>query len=131
MELASPSTFRRDFTEKKEIYEKILRVKEYYIYDPYGEIEPAFIGFRLLGEAYQEIAFVEERLPSDVLGLELGEHDGMLRLYSCVLGAWLEPSRDRVDKAEARATAEARARQEAETELAKALAALKRLQTPE
>jgi Uma2 family endonuclease len=131
LELVSPSTFRRDFTEKKEIYEKILRVKEYYIYDPYGEIEPDFIGFRLVDGVYGAIEFIEGRLLSETLGLELEALEGMLGLYNPVLGAWLETSRDRVDKAETRATAEARARQEAETELAKARAALKRLQTSE
>ena len=148
LELASPSTFERDFTVKKDIYAEILRVKEYYIYDPYHEIEPSFIGFRLIGEAYQEIAFNEGRLPSEVLGMELGEHEGMLRLYDPVTSVWLAPSRERVDIAEERVNAaeervaeesharqeaeslaerESRARQEAEAELAKARAALKRL----
>ncbi|MYC75238.1 Uma2 family endonuclease [Candidatus Poribacteria bacterium] len=143
LELASPSTFRRDFTEKKELYQNILRVKEYFIYDPYGEIDPDFIGFRLVDDVYEEMEFVEGRLLSETLRLALEARDGLLRLYNPVLGALLEPSWDRVDKAEARATAEARARQEAETratveararqeaeaELAKALAALKSLQT--
>lgn len=115
IELASPSTFHRDFTVKKEIYAKILRVKEYCIYDPYGEIEPYFVGFRLVGDAYQEIAFVEGRLPCETLGLELGERDGVLRLYNPVTAEWLEPSSERADKAEA--------------ELAKLRAALERLET--
>ena len=63
IEFASPSTYVNDFTEKKAIYEQILRVKEYCIYDPYGEIDPPFVGFRLVGDTYQEIAFVEGRLP--------------------------------------------------------------------
>ncbi len=158
LELASPSTFRRDFNEKKEIYQQILRVKEYFIYDPYGEIDPDFIGFRLVDDVYEEMEFVEQRLLSETLGLALEARDGMLRLYNPGLETWLEPSWERVDKAETRATEEARARQEAETrateatrarqeaetraieeararqeieaELAKALAALKSLQTP-
>ena len=157
LELASPSTFRRDFNEKKELYQNILRVKEYFIYDPYGEIEPDFIGFRLVGEVYEEMEFVNGRLLSETLGLALEARDGVLRLYNPVLETLLEPSWDRVDKAEARAAsevqarqeaetratseaqarqeaetraaAEAQARQEAEAELAKALAALKSLQT--
>ena len=36
-----------------EIYAKILRVKEYCIYDPYHEIDPYFVGFRLVGEVYE------------------------------------------------------------------------------
>ena len=76
IEFASPSTFARDFAEKKRIYEQILRVQEYYIYDPYHEIHPSFVGFRLVDGVYEEIEFVAGRLRSDVLGLELGERDG-------------------------------------------------------
>ena len=144
LEVASPGTFEKDFTVKKEIYAKILQVKEYYIYDPYHEIEPAFIGFRLVGGDYEEIDFVEGRLLSDVLGLELGEYEGRLRLYNPVTSAWLYPSQERVDdaevraaqaetraaRAETRAAEESRAREQAETELAKLRAALKRLQPP-
>lgn len=136
IEFASPSTFTRDFAEKKQIYEQILRVKEYYIYDPYHEIQPSFVGFRLVDGSYEEIAFVEGRLPSETLGLELGERDGVLRLYDPVKRTWFGPSREHVDEAENRASEEARARQEAETraqhaeaELAKLRAALERLET--
>ena len=142
LEVASPSTYTRDFNEKMEIYAKILRVKEYYIYDPYHEIEPYFVGFRLVGEIYEEIAFVNARLPSSVLGLELGEHEGVLRLYDPVKSAWLLTSQERVGDAETRASEaetraseaetrvseEARARRDAEAELEKLRAALERLE---
>ena len=138
IEFASPSTFTRDFAEKKEIYEQILQVKEYYIYDPYHEIQPSFIGFRLVEGSYEEIAFVEGRLPSETLGLELGERDGALRLYDPVKGTWFGPAREHVDEAETRVSEEARARQDAEAraqnaeaELEKLRAALERLQTSE
>ena len=121
IEFASPSTYVNDFTEKKAIYEQILRVKEYCIYDPYGEIDPPFVGFRLVGDTYQEIGFVEGRLPLETLGVELGDRDGVLRLYDPVTETWLGPSREHVDEAKAlaseaetRASEEASARQEAE-----------------
>ena len=117
LEVASPSTYARDFNEKKAIYEQILRVKEYCIYDPYHEIDPSFVGFRLVAGVYEEIAFVEGRLPCETLGLELGERDGVLRLYNPVTAEWLEPSWERADKAEA--------------ELEKLRAALERLQSSE
>ena len=136
LEVASPSTYTRDFNEKMEIYAKILRVKEYYIYDPYHEIEPYFIGFRLVGKNYEQIAFVNERLPSAVLGLELGEHEGVLRLYDPVKSAWLFTSQERVGNAEVRvAQAETRveqeslARQEAESRAQHAEAELEELRT--
>ena len=145
IEFASPSTFTRDFAEKKQIYEQILRVKEYCIYDPYGEIDPPFIGFRLVGGTYQEIGFVEGRIPSETLGLELGERDGVLRLYDPVTETWLGPSREHVDEAETRASEaetraseaenriaeEVRARRDAEAENERLRAALERLQTSE
>ncbi|MDE0010614.1 MAG: Uma2 family endonuclease [Candidatus Poribacteria bacterium] len=124
LEVASPSTVRKDLGEKKELYANVLKVREYYIYDPYHEIEPSFIGFRLVEGMYEEIGVVEDRLPSETLGLELGEHEGVLLLYDPVGDEWLYPSDTRVDAAEARAAA-------AEAELVELRATLKRLQTSE
>ena len=114
LELASPSTVRHDLTTKKDLYASVLKVKEYYIYDPLHQIQPHFVGFRLVDGVYQEIAFVNDRLPSEVLNLELGERDGTLRMYDPTIEQWLVPSQERAEQAEA--------------ELAKALAALERLQ---
>lgn len=124
LEVASPSTVRKDLGEKKELYANVLKVREYYIYDPYHEIEPSFIGFRLVEGVYEEIGFVEGRLPSETLGLELGEREEVLRLYDAVRGMWLPTSDERADAAESRAAA-------AEAELAEHRAALERLQTSE
>ena len=159
IEFASPSTFARDFAEKKQIYEQILQVKEYYIYDPYHEIQPSFVGFRLVDGTYEEIEFVEGRLSSEVLGLELGERDGVLRLYDPVKQKWFGPPREHLDEvenrlskvenslsevenslseaetraseAENRIAEEVRARRDAEAELEKLRAALQRLEATE
>ncbi len=142
LEVASPNTFREDMGKKKDLYASLLAVKEYYIYDPLGQIVPSFIGYRLIDGEYQEIEFVNDRLPSAVLGLELGEHEGVLRLYDPNNSQWLQTPPERAETAEARAeTAEARAQQEAfarqtaearaenaEVALARALAELERLQ---
>ena len=114
IELASPSTFRHDLTGKKDLYASVLKVKEYYIYDPLHQIQPHFIGFRLVDGVYQEIAFVNERLPSSVLNLELGERDGTLGVYDPTIEQWLAPPEERAEQAEERAEqAEERAEQEA------------------
>ena len=113
LEVASPSTYQHDFGPKKQLYASVLAVKEYYIYDPYQEITPSFIGYQLVDGEYQEIAFVEERLPSTVLGLELGEHEGTLRLYNPTTQQWLQSPEERAERAEAK--------------LAKALAEVERL----
>ena len=135
---------------KKDLYASALAVKEYYIYDPLGQIVPSFIGYRLIDGVYQEIDFANERLPSEVLDLELGEHEDKLRLYNPNTSQWLKTPPERVETAEARAeTAEARAetaeahaeiaeahaqqestaRKIAEAALAEALAELERLQS--
>ena len=135
LEVASPSTYRHDLTRKKDLYASVLKVQEYYIYDPYHEVNPYFLGYHLVNGVYEEIPFVNERLPSLVLGLELGEHDGVFGLYDPKRSVWLQPLEEQVkqetearQRANARAEQEAEARQRAEAELAEALAALKRLQ---
>ena len=73
-------------------------MKEYYIYDPEGELVPHFIGYRLVDGVYEEIEFVDSRLPSSVLGLELGERGGVLRLYNPRTREWLQPAMERADQ---------------------------------
>ena len=121
LEVASPSTYRHDQTRKKDLYASVLGVREYYIYDPYHEVNPYFLGFRLVDGTYEEITFVDDRLPSLVLGLELDERDGVFGLYDPKRLVWLEPLEEQVKQ-------EAQARQEAEEKLAEALATLERLQ---
>lgn len=142
LEAASPSTYNKDITEKKELYASVLGVCEYYIYDPYGEVYPHFQGYRLVDGVYEAIEFVNGRLPSLVLGLELGEHDGTLNLYDANRSTWVSPPKARVaaaetraenaetraENAEARASEEAQARQHAENQLAETLALLEQLQ---
>ncbi len=131
LEVASPKTFKKDMEDKKELYASVLAVKEYYIYDPLGQIVPSFVGYRPIDGVYQEIEFTDERLPSTVLGLELGEHEGELRLYNPDTLQWLQPPleeikeiRARAEESEARIQQEIKARQNLEAELAKALAEL-------
>ena len=73
-----------------------------------------------------------------VLGLELGEREGVLRLYNPATDWWLSTSQKRAEveslarqAAEARAEEEARARRNVEAELAKACETLERLQGAE
>ena len=120
LEVASPSTYRHDLTRKKDLYASVLKVQEYYIYDPYHEVNPYFLGYRLVDGVYEEIAFVNERLPSLGLELELGEHHGVFGLYDPSRSVWLQPL-------EAQVKQETEARQRAEAELDEALAALERL----
>jgi Uma2 family endonuclease len=79
IELLSNSTALVDKGTKKQLYQDIWRVPEYYWFHP-ETME--FAGFRLVGGAYTEMAStVSGRLRSEQLGLELGIHEGQLRWY--------------------------------------------------
>lgn len=79
IELTSLSTKKEDLGNKRFVYAN-LGVKEYFIFDPFGDtMRPALRGFRLEGGDY--VPIVGTRLKSEVLGLELRLEDGKLRLY--------------------------------------------------
>ena len=66
LEVLSPSTWRRDLTAKKRIYE-LIGVREYFVFDATGGRPPPLRGFALSGGAYRPIR--EERLPNGATGL--------------------------------------------------------------
>jgi Uma2 family endonuclease len=111
VELTSASTRREDTRQKLELYRDVLRVPEYFLFDPFGDyLDPQLQGHRLIGGAYRPMRAAEGRLRSRQLGLLL-EADGQhLRLVDPETGRRL-PTR-----AEA-LRAEAQARQAAEAEL--------------
>lgn len=79
LELTSLSTKKEDLGNKRFVYAN-LGVKEYFIFDPFGDtIRPALRGFRL--ESGDYLPIVGTRLKSEVLGLELRLEEGLLRLY--------------------------------------------------
>jgi Uma2 family endonuclease len=82
IELASHSTFRKDRTEKRELYES-LGVKEYFIYNPeYPKTLPSLIAYRLNGSEYEKLRIEDGRISSVVLNLELVDTGNTLRLYN-------------------------------------------------
>ena len=74
LEALSPSTWRRDVTAKKRIYE-LIGVREYFVFDATGGRPPPLRGFALSGGAYQPMR--EARMPNGGTGLA-----------SRVLGLW-------------------------------------------
>jgi len=113
LELASESTYRYDLGRKKRLYASVLSVKEYYLYDPECQcLQPNLQGYRLVDGTYLPIQpTLENRLPSFVLGLELGEKEQEFGLYNPQTKRWLlKPA----EEADAHRQAEARA-QQAET----------------
>lgn len=82
IEITSRSTKGEDIDDKFRLYRDMLKVPEYFLFDPHREyLKPPLQGYRLANGNYAPIAPVEGRLPSEVLGLHL-EQDGIhLRLF--------------------------------------------------
>jgi Uma2 family endonuclease len=90
IELTSKTTRREDQTKKLVLYRDLLRVPEYFLFDPFEDyLKPSIQGYRLIEEQYIAIAPVEGRLPSEVLGLHLERRGIELRLYDPATGRGL------------------------------------------
>ncbi|HEX6862724.1 MAG TPA: Uma2 family endonuclease [Thermoanaerobaculia bacterium] len=86
-EMLSPSTASKDRGEKRELYEKVFRTGEYFMYEPEtGKLE----GLRLIDRAYRTIPLDDKgRLWSSQLGVFVGlwhgivdrEEDDWVRLF--------------------------------------------------
>jgi Uma2 family endonuclease len=76
VELLSPSTAKKDRTEKRDLYARVFRTAEYFLCDPdKGTLE----GLRLAGRFYQSILPDEKgRLWSEQLGVSLGAWHGVV-----------------------------------------------------
>ena len=138
MEIASPSTWRRDAAEKRDTYAAI-GVTEYWRFDPTGGnlFTPTLVGELLTDGQYQPLPSTADgdarlRIHSPLLELDLCVADNdELRLYDPALGEWLRTPRE---DGEGRLAAEAALRQSeaaqraAEAENARLREQLRRLQ---
>ncbi|HZT81941.1 MAG TPA: Uma2 family endonuclease [Gemmataceae bacterium] len=113
IELTSQSTRDEDVKDKFELYRDVLRVREYFLFDPFQDfLDPPLQGYRLRKGEYVPIKPLNGRLPSAVLGLHLERDGQQLRLYDPKTGRWLPTPQELAEQeAEARRHAE-RARQE-------------------
>jgi len=130
IELTSESTADEDLSTKMVVYRDILKVREYFLFDPYDEyLKPRLQGFRLVGNDYVRIEPVAGRLPSEVLGLHLEADGPFLRFYDPVqkrrlpippeIREALQYQEQARQQAEAARAQEAQARQQAEAARAK------------
>jgi Uma2 family endonuclease len=104
IELTSSSTRREDTRKKFELYRDVLKVKEYFLYDPYGDyLKPQLQGYRLAKGQYVPIALRDGRMPSQGLGLHLEADGNDVRLYDPATNAWLLTPSERAEEAEDRA----------------------------
>ena len=95
MEIASPGTYSRDMTEKRDIY-AALQVAEYWRFDPTGNLfTPALEGDRLVDGEYQPISIATDEAGilrgfSSVLELDICVRSELeLKLYDPKVGSWL------------------------------------------
>ncbi|MFL5243104.1 MAG: Uma2 family endonuclease [Gemmataceae bacterium] len=101
IEITSESTQAEDRETKMAIYQDKLKVKEYFLFDPYEEyLTPRLQGFRLHRGKYRPIKFLDERLPSEVLNLHLEASEWQLRLYDPATQKWLPNPDDIAQQAE-------------------------------
>jgi Uma2 family endonuclease len=106
VEVTSKSTRKEDQTTKRTIYQDVLHVKEYFLFDPFEEyLHPSLQGYRLQRGGYRPIKPIGGRLPSKVLGLHLEAAGELLRLYDPLADRWL-PTPPEVAEAQQRAEAE-------------------------
>jgi Uma2 family endonuclease len=117
IELTSKTTRTEDQKKKYHLYQDVLEVKEYFLFDPFGDyLKPPMKGYRLIRGKYHPIPTLQARLPSQILDLHL-ERDGKdLRLFDPSAREWLSTPAEKL-------TAEAAARQQIELENAKLIAA--------
>ncbi len=131
IEVTSEETRREDQRGKRDLYERVLEVSEYFLYDPTGDyLRPPLQGYRLAKGVYHPIALRNGRLRSRMLGLELGVRENRLRLYDPPKGQWLPTPAEHAAaqrQAEAAREREAAARRQAEAELARLRAELEAL----
>lgn len=87
IEVTSKTTRREDKEFKRTVYQKTLRVPEYFLFDPRAEyLKPPFQGYVLHRGRYVAIKPVDGRLPSATLGLHLERVGNQLRLWDPATG---------------------------------------------
>jgi Uma2 family endonuclease len=116
VEVTSKSTRREDQKKKFILYRDVLKVPEYFQFDPTEDyLKPPLQGHSLVDGNYIPIPAINGRLPSAVLGLHLEREGRHLRLYNPATGRRLLTQKERMIGADnARRDAD-NARRDAET----------------
>lgn len=127
-EFTSRKTRREDIAIKRPLYESVLRVSEYFLFDPTGDyLRPRFQGYRLVEGRYENIPLTESRMRSEQLGLDLVQEGNTLRLFDPIRGIMLPTpleSERRAQQEAQRAQQEAQRAESAEAENARLRAEL-------
>ena len=115
IEITSKKTRKEDLQKKFILYRDVLRVREYFLFDPLEEyLKPSLRGFRLLEDRYDPITWEGGGLFSEILGLRL-ERDAIdLRFFNPETGKRIPTSEELVRLAEEEAGARFKAEAEVE-----------------
>ena len=90
IEFTSRSTQHEDIEDKFHLYQNVIGVTEYLMFDPYEDyLRPPQQLYRLVRGRYRLVRPVAGRLPSKVLGLHFDRDGRMLRLYDPTTKGWL------------------------------------------
>ncbi len=104
IELTSSSTKSEDTRKKFALYRDVLKVKEYFLFDPRADyLNPRLKGFRLRGGEYASISPVDGRLPSRLLQLHLEPAGQELRLFDPATERWLPTPKELFEQEKLRA----------------------------
>ena len=110
IEVTSKTTRRHDERKKLTLYRDLLKVPEYFLFDPTEDyLKPLLQGFRLANRSYVPINPIAGRLPSDLLGLHLERDGKRLRLFDPVKGVRLLTPREHAMEERQRAAEERQA----------------------
>jgi len=124
IEVTSSSTARADLRWKFNLYRDVLKVREYFLFDPREKTlaGTSLCGYRLIDGEYALITQTDGRLVSEELELHLELSGTELRLYDPRRGVYLQSPgevREALQReTAARLAAEAQAQREAEARLA-------------
>ncbi len=126
-EITSKKTRRQDTDRKRPMYERILRVPEYFMFDPTGDyLRPRLQGYRLVEGHYVAIPLVENRMRSEQLGLDLMLEGNTLRLYDPIRDIVLLTPLEAMQRVDMEAQRANEATQRAEQEAQRANEAVQR-----
>lgn len=120
-ELTSRSTKEEDLEDKFWLYRDVLKVSEYFLFDPHLEyLDPPLQGYRLRKGKFVRIRPVRGRLPSKVLRLHLEQKGSKLRLYDPATGVYLPTPQEVIEQGKAAGQQAEAARRQAEAARRKA-----------
>lgn len=103
IEIASHSTFKKDRTDKKELYEA-LGVREYFIFNPeFPKTLPSLIAYRLKGDEFEQLKVEKNRVKSEVLNFELVDKGDWLRLFDLSKNEFVKTPNELIDESTNRA----------------------------